>query len=154
MESYKICHNCNGKMHPSVIDYEFHFNGKSIVLKGLNAYKCDDCGEIVFDREEAKMIENLVHAFDSKPAVDVLNLDETAAYLRVSNQTVYNMIRDGRIKAYKAGREWRILKTDIKAYMNESSNDDSLKIAAKGGQITEHDLSIISDEIERHKNNG
>lgn len=38
---------------------------------------------------------------------DVLNLTEVADLLRVSNQTIYNMIKDGRIKAIKFGREWR-----------------------------------------------
>lgn len=41
------------------------------------------------------------------------NLDEVAGYLGVTNQTVYNMIRDGRIKAYKVGREWRFHPSDI-----------------------------------------
>lgn len=153
MEDYKVCEECGGKMLPATIDQEFHFNGKTIVLKGLNAYKCEDCDEVVFEKEEVKMIERLVQAFDTKPAVEVLNLEETAGFLRVSNQTVYNMIREGRIRAYKAGREWRFLKQDILAYMDNSSNETSLKIAAKGGQITEHDLEIIRDEIERHKNN-
>ena len=153
MEGYKVCEECGGKMLPTTIDQEFHFNGKTIVLKGLNAYKCEDCDEVVFEKEEVKMIERLVQAFDTKPAVEVLNLEETAGFLRVSNQTVYNMIREGRIRAYKAGREWRFLKQDILAYMDNSSNETSLKIAAKGGQITEHDLEIIRDEIERHKNN-
>jgi len=154
MANYKICDECGNKMQLTTIDQEFHFNGKNIVLKGLNAYKCEECGEIVFEREEAKMIEQLVRAFDSKPAVEVLNLDETADFLRVSNQTVYNMIREGRIRAYKVGREWRFLRQDIMAYMDHSSNESSMKIAAKGGQITDHDLGIIREEIERHKSNG
>lgn len=152
MRDYKICGECGGIMLPTTIDQEFHFNGKDIVLKGLNAYKCEDCNEIVFEKEEVKMIEQLVHAFDAKPAVEVLNLEETAGLLRVSNQTVYNMIRDGRIKAYKVGREWRFLKQDIMSYMDDSSNESSLKIAAKGGKITEHDLEIIREEIEKHRN--
>lgn len=41
------------------------------------------------------------------------SLEETAGYLGVTNQTVYNMIRDGRIKAYKVGREWRFHPSDI-----------------------------------------
>ena len=142
MADYKICNECGGKMNFTTVDHEFHYNNKTIVLKGLNAYKCEECGEIVFERDEAKMIERLVHALDSKPAVEVLNLDETADFLRVSNQTIYNMIRDGRIKAYKVGREWRFLRQDILSYMDRSSNE--LKIAAKGGLITDHDLDIIS----------
>ena len=92
------------------------------------------------------------------PAIDVLNLEETAEYLRVSNQTVYNMIKDGRIKAYKVGREWRFLRQDIAAYMNSSSNTDFMSMAAKGGKISaivpmvshldhsEHSVNIVITE--------
>ena len=45
------------------------------------------------------------------------NLEEVAEYLGVTNQTVYNMIRDGRIKAYKVGREWRFHPSDIESHI-------------------------------------
>lgn len=54
---------------------------------------------------------------------DILTLKETAEYLRVSGQTVYNMIRDGRIKAYKVGREWKFFRSDIMAYLESTSNN-------------------------------
>jgi excisionase family DNA binding protein len=45
------------------------------------------------------------------------SLEEVARYLDVSNQTVYNMIRDNRIKAYKIGREWRFHPADIEEHI-------------------------------------
>ena len=68
--------------------------------------------------------------------------------MEISNQTVYNMIRDGRIKAYKVGREWRFLRADILAYMNSSSNQDFLAMAAKGGSISNNDLTAIQSALE------
>lgn len=62
---------------------------------------------------------------------DILNLNETAGYLRVSKQTVYNMIKDGRIKAYKVGREWKILRSDIVAYLESVSSNRILDMATK-----------------------
>lgn len=62
---------------------------------------------------------------------DILNLNETADYLRVSKQTVYNMIKDGRIKAYKVGREWKILRSDIVAYLESVSSNRILDMATK-----------------------
>lgn len=62
---------------------------------------------------------------------DILNLNETADYLRVSKQTVYNMIKDGRIKAYKVGREWKILRSDIVAYLESVSSNRILNMATK-----------------------
>lgn len=62
---------------------------------------------------------------------DILKLNETADYLRVSKQTVYNMIKDGRIKAYKVGREWKILRSDIVAYLESVSSNRILDMATK-----------------------
>ena len=45
------------------------------------------------------------------------SLEEVAKYLEVSNQTVYNMIRDKRIRAYKVGREWRFHPADIEGHI-------------------------------------
>lgn len=56
------------------------------------------------------MIENLLKSFKKNEDLSILNLDETAELLRVSNQTIYNMIKEGRLKAYKIGREWRFMK--------------------------------------------
>ena len=54
---------------------------------------------------------------------DVLTLKETAEYLRVSRQTVYNMIKDRRIKAYKVGREWRFFRSNIMEYLESTSRN-------------------------------
>lgn len=45
------------------------------------------------------------------------DIDDVAKYLEVSNQTVYNMIRDKRIRAYKVGREWRFHPADIERHI-------------------------------------
>ncbi|OUN67696.1 hypothetical protein B5G12_13625 [Faecalibacterium sp. An58] len=111
---------------------------------------------MIFTPEEFHLIENLVHALsDNTDAgnshVAVLNLDETADFLRVSNQTIYNMIRDGRIKAHKVGREWRFFRSDLNAYLNSTS---SLAMAAKGGALDKSDLLTIQEELnKRSKHN-
>lgn len=149
--TYKICNQCGGKMFPQVLSRTFKANGKEIELRGIEGFKCDCCNEEVYSAKEFRMIDKLVHALEDKPAVDVLNLDETAEYLRVSNQTVYNMIRDKRIKAYKIGREWRFLRADIMAYLESASSVNVLSMAAKGGGTDKHDLDIIKQELEKRK---
>lgn len=151
--NYRFCHECGSKMELCTISKTFRFQSKEVELKGIEAYQCPKCGERVFTDKEAAMIESLMHALNEKPApiIDVLNLEETASYLRVSNQTVYNMIKDGRIKAYKVGREWRFLRQDIAAYMNSMRNSDFMAMAAKGGQANAADLEIIKSEIEKRK---
>lgn len=54
---------------------------------------------------------------------DILTIKETAEYLRVSGQTVYNMIKDRRFKAYKVGREWRFFRSDIMEYLESTSRN-------------------------------
>ena len=151
---YRICHECGSKMELNTISKSFRYGGKEIELKGIEAYVCPICGEIVYTDKEATMIEALVHVLTERPApqIDVLNLEETASFLRVSNQTIYNMIKSGRIKAYKVGREWRFLRADIEAYLNSTANTDFMTMAAKGGISDQNDLSIIMEEIEKRRN--
>ena len=44
--SYKLCHECNGVMHPCKLSKTYNVNGK--------------CGEIVFDSEEVKRLEEYI----------------------------------------------------------------------------------------------
>ena len=148
------CPTCGGKMiFRNNLVQSFRYKGKCLELKGLSGYCCEDCNEIMFTPEEFHLIGNLVHALgdgsnSSVLSMDVLNLEETADFLRVSNQTVYNMIRDGRIKAHKVGREWRFFRSDIAAYVNQTSN---LAMAAKGGSMDKSDLCTIQAEIDKRK---
>lgn len=148
--TYKTCPECGGKMSLQTGSSVFEIGGKEIEIRGIKIYKCESCGEEVFTSTEAHMIEKLLHSIEDKPVVTpyVLNLSETAEYLRVSNQTVYNMIRDGRIKAHKVGREWRFLQADIQAYLNSIA---SIEMAAKGGQVDSTDFALIIDELQKGK---
>ena len=147
----RICIECGEQMSLKTISRVFNINGKEIEIRGFEAYVCEKCGEIVYTYEEAQMIERIIRAINENATNDVsiLNLTETAEYLRVSNQTVYNMIKDGRIKAYKVGREWRFLRSDILSYINNSTSESLL--AAKGGTSSEHDMRIIMQELEKRK---
>ncbi len=144
------CYLCGSTMEITNSSTVINFLGKQIEIKGIETYRCNCCGEEVYTSQEAKMVERIIQAISNieVPQIDVLNLEETAKYLRVSNQTIYNMIRDGRIKAYKVGREWRFLRSDILAYMNGSSSQEVLAMAAKGGDISKNDLNAIQSAIE------
>ena len=148
--TYKTCPECGGRMSLQTGSSVFEIGGKEIEIRGIKIYKCESCGEEVFTSTEAHMIEKIMRTFEDKPVVTpyVLNLSETAEYLRVSNQTVYNMIRDGRIKAHKVGREWRFLPADIQAYLNSIA---SIEMAAKGGMAAKDDYALIVEELEKGK---
>jgi len=143
-----ICPICGSIMRRKLVTQKFKINGRSLELSGIEAFACEECEENCFSSKDAKMIEKLLNAFDGgeQREVDVLNLEETAQALRVSNQTIYNMIRDGRIKARKVGREWRFLRSEVMSLMEE---DNTFSIAAKGGSISSHDSLIIEQEIEK-----
>lgn len=47
------------------------------------------------------------------PALVLLRLDEVAAYLKLHHKTVTRMINDGRLVAYRVGREWRVRTDDL-----------------------------------------
>lgn len=65
LNDYKICHKCGGEMPLAVVTESFKAHGKEITLKGLNAYCCKSCGEIIFSAEEAKKIDKVVRTFFS-----------------------------------------------------------------------------------------
>ncbi|MEA4846496.1 MAG: helix-turn-helix domain-containing protein [Clostridiaceae bacterium] len=91
-----------------------------LILDGVRAYECIHCGEKIYDKDEVHMIQELsrnLGALSKEKRPDILNLKEVAEILRVSNQTIYNMIRDGRLKAVKLGREWRFLRKDIESLL-------------------------------------
>ena len=52
---------------------------------------------------------------------DALTVDEVIAILRVSRKTVYELIKDGRIKAVKVGRSHRIAKENLIEFLNPAA---------------------------------
>ena len=54
----------------------------------------------------------------NKPADDkVMTTTEVMAYLRVTRKTLLKLIREGRIKANKVGKDYRYLKSEIDNYL-------------------------------------
>ena len=48
---------------------------------------------------------------------DALTVPEVAKLLRMSRQTIYNMIRDGKIPHFRIGNKVRLTRTDLDALM-------------------------------------
>lgn len=91
-----------------------------LAIKGVKAFVCENCGAISLKAEEVKMMEDISRGFAERPEEerpDYLNVEETADLLRVTTQTVYNMIRSGRLKGTKFGREWRFLRKNIESLL-------------------------------------
>lgn len=99
---------------------------------------------VVYGPEETRMIQNIARgyadsAIQEKP--DILTVDEVSDLLKVTSQTIYNMIKDNRLKAIKIGREWRFRRSDIEELINPSRQ----VIAARGGEVSQKDFKIISE---------
>ena len=148
----KLCDECNGTMHRTTTDIDLKCGSKILTIRGIVVYKCHNCDNEVVTDEEFGMIEKIFESIN-KPEIDVLNLDETADLLRVSNQTIYNMIKENRLKAYKIGREWRFMRSDIQAYLDGVSSDKVWGAAAKGGKVCNHDMEIIQREAAKRGKN-
>lgn len=89
-----------------------------LAIKGVRAFVCEECGAISLRVEDVKMMEDISRGFAERPEderPDYLNVEETADLLRVSTQTVYNMIKSGRLKGTKFGREWRFLRKNLES---------------------------------------
>jgi len=54
---------------------------------------------------------------------DVLDIKETAEYLRLTEKTVYTLVREGKIPALKIGGQWRFSKELLKKMLNYTKAD-------------------------------
>ena len=50
---------------------------------------------------------------------DILTLEEVAAYLRLTPQTIYKWAQEKRIPAAKLGKEWRFRKAIIDKWLDD-----------------------------------
>jgi len=55
---------------------------------------------------------------------DILTLEEAAAYLRVSEEAVEGMARDGMLPAQRIGDEWRFIKKALVDWMRWGGGND------------------------------
>lgn len=46
-------------------------------------------------------------------------LQEVAQILKVSERTLYRWLKDGKLKAHKVGRHWRVKEEDLNAFLKE-----------------------------------
>lgn len=122
-----------------------------LAIKGVRAFVCEECGAISLRVEDVKMMEDISRGFAERPEderPDYLNVEETADLLRVSTQTVYNMIKSGRLKGTKFGREWRFLRKNLESLIQP---DQAITVWNTSTQNYEKDRAIL-DEIRKKRN--
>ena len=52
---------------------------------------------------------------------DILTVEEACEALRMGYNAVYDLLNEGKLKAYKNGRVWRITNQALIQYVSESS---------------------------------
>ena len=57
--------------------------------------------------------------FDDYP--DILSAEEAAEALGVRENAIYRLLNEGKLKAFKNGRTWRIPKDALKEYIKEQA---------------------------------
>lgn len=148
------CYNCNGDLKEQEKELEIKNGDYTIILRGVKAYVCDNCGEIVYNAKDLKLMRQLCKSFSDykdNERPDFLNVSDVATLLNVSNQTIYNMIRDKRLKPVKIGKEWRFMKKDIDSIIN--NNDNSLQMAARDlkEEISDEELRLLQECIDEEE---
>jgi excisionase family DNA binding protein len=61
------------------------------------------------------------------PEGEILTLEEVAAYLKAGKRTVYRLLADNKIPAFKLGGAWRFRRSELDRWMTASSTGGSGK---------------------------
>jgi excisionase family DNA binding protein len=87
---------------------------------------------------------------------ELLDIAQVAAYLGVSERTVYSRVRSGEIPATRVGRLWRVRASDLQAWLDSNSAArreietvaEPVDAAPTRGELERH-LALLDDPLER-----
>lgn len=127
------CYICDGEMQKVKKDMETTWKGRTIVFRGMDAWVCPSCGEEAYEPDDVRLMQGLIQGtLRQQEYPEVMNVEEVADLLRVSNQTVYNLVRSGRLPATKIGREWRFSRARILEMIADgTSGEEAAGLAAR-----------------------
>ena len=60
---------------------------------------------------------------DFKKFPEIMTPEELAEYLRVSRQTIYNLLWRGEIPGMKVGTHWRLKKSDVEKWISQKGQE-------------------------------
>lgn len=52
---------------------------------------------------------------------DILTIRDVADYLKVTERTLYRLVQDGKLPAFKVGNSWRFRRDDLERWISEQS---------------------------------
>ena len=62
-----------------------------------------------------------------------MTLEEVAAYLRLSKDTIYRLAQGGKLPGSKAGSQWRFRREDVDGWLEKNKNVARDKEGARRG---------------------
>jgi len=82
---------------------------------------------------------NMLMEKQKKPTTNILmTVKDVATYLAVTEQTVYRLVKDHKLPAYKVGGQWRFKADMIESWMQK---DGALESLAESSSEQESDTS-------------
>ncbi|MEW6448744.1 MAG: helix-turn-helix domain-containing protein [Bacillota bacterium] len=146
------CYICDGEMKRVKKDLETTWKGRTILFRGMDVWVCGSCGEEAYEPDDVRLMQGLIQGTLNKPEYpEVMNVEEVADLLRVSNQTVYNLVKSGKLPATKIGREWRFSRTRILELLEgERAAEKEAYLAARKageGEVSANDAAIINKHL-------
>ncbi|MGE0645940.1 MAG: helix-turn-helix domain-containing protein [Nitrospira sp.] len=55
----------------------------------------------------------------SRPNSELMTAIETCRYLKITQRTLYRYLRSRQIPAFKLGKEWRFVRSDLEQWIRE-----------------------------------
>ena len=52
---------------------------------------------------------------------DLLTVDEVCEIFKIGHNTIYSLLKDGKLKGFRCGRIWKIPKLAVEKYIIESA---------------------------------
>ena len=56
-----------------------------------------------------------------EPKSELMTAEETCRYLKITPRTLYRYLRSRQIPAFKLGKEWRFVRSDLEQWIREST---------------------------------
>jgi excisionase family DNA binding protein len=86
-----------------------------------------DCREEFFHDDALRALKALAQQVRVQNE-EIRDVGELAAYLRTHENTIYAMVKDGRLPAIKVGREWRFRKQTINSLFEGEPRPESSEL--------------------------
>lgn len=55
---------------------------------------------------------------------EILTLSDVAEYLKIPRKTAYKVVKSGDLRAFKAGKHWRVQRAELGAWIARQSTGD------------------------------